>query len=133
MEIKFFMAMIPPTATHQEKKIGIGKNGKPYVYEPVNVEVARQKLRDHLAKHILDAPLEGPIRLFVKWCFPISDKKYRNGQYRSTKPDTDNLQKLLKDEMTYLKFWKDDAQVASEIVEKFWADIPGIFIKLEEL
>ena len=43
------------------------------------------------------------------------------------------LQKLLKDCMTTVGFWKDDALVASEIVEKFWARIPGIYIKIEEL
>ena len=51
----------------------------------------------------------------------------------TTKPDTDNLQKLLKDVMTDLGFWKDDALVASEIVEKFWAERPGIFIYVETL
>lgn len=51
----------------------------------------------------------------------------------TTKPDTDNLQKLLKDCMTKLGYWQDDAQVASEIVEKFWADTVGIYIKIEEL
>jgi Holliday junction resolvase RusA-like endonuclease len=35
--------------------------------------------------------------------------------------------------MTELGFWKDDAQVASEVIEKFWAEIPGIWIRLEEL
>lgn len=49
------------------------------------------------------------------------------------KPDTDNLQKLLKDCMTARGFWKDDAQVASEICEKFWAERPGIYICVEEL
>ena len=54
-------------------------------------------------------------------------------EYRTTKPDTDNLQKLLKDCMTDVGFWKDDAQVASEICEKFWAEIPGIWIRVEEI
>jgi Holliday junction resolvase RusA-like endonuclease len=40
---------------------------------------------------------------------------------------------MLKDVMTALGFWKDDAQVASEIIEKFWADIPGIYVVIEEL
>ncbi len=51
------------------------------------------------------------------------------GNTGSQKPDTDNLQKLLKDVMTAVGFWQDDAQVASEIVEKFWAEIPGIYIR----
>ena len=71
------------------------------------------------------------VRLAVKWCFPNGNHK--NGEYRTTKPDTDNLQKLLKDVMTDLGFWKDDALVASEIVEKFWAETPGIFIYVETL
>ncbi len=35
--------------------------------------------------------------------------------------------------MTDLGYWKDDAQVASETVEKFWADLPGIYIEIEQL
>ena len=35
--------------------------------------------------------------------------------------------------MTDLHFWLDDAQVASEIVEKFWAVRPGIYVKVEGL
>lgn len=50
-----------------------------------------------------------------------------------TRPDTDNLQKLLKDVLTGLGFWKDDALVAVEHVDKRWADRPGIYIKIEPL
>ncbi len=60
-------------------------------------------------------------------------KGSRNGQYKHTKPDTDNLQKLLKDCMTELGFWKDDALVASELVQKFWGEKTGIYINIEEL
>lgn len=56
-----------------------------------------------------------------------------DGAWKTTKPDTDNLDKALKDEMTRLHFWKDDAQVCSEISEKFWADVPGIFVKVVAL
>ena len=52
-------------------------------------------------------------------------------QLPQTKPDTDNLQKLLKDCMTAEHFWTDDALVCSEITEKFWADTPGIWIHIE--
>ena len=41
--------------------------------------------------------------------------------------------KMLKDVMTNLKYWKDDSLVASEITEKFWADVPGIYVRIEEL
>lgn len=67
----------------------------------------------------------------VKWLFPKG--RHRDGEYRTTKPDTDNLQKLLKDCMTVAGFWKDDALVCSEIVEKFWAGTSGIWIRVEEV
>ncbi len=35
--------------------------------------------------------------------------------------------------MTELGYWQDDALVASEIAEKFWADTVGIYIKVEQL
>ena len=35
--------------------------------------------------------------------------------------------------MTAVGFWKDDAQVASEICEKFWAEAPGIYIAVEDM
>lgn len=129
--IKFFLPIIPPTVTHQQKKIGVA-HGKPYTYEPAKLKDARQKLTSYLAKYAPEQPYEGAIRLLVKWCFPVTGK-HQNGEYKTTKPDTDNLQKLLKDVMTDLKFWKDDALVASEIIEKFWADVPGIYIEVYEI
>lgn len=130
MTLEFFLPMDPPTVTHQEKQIHVVK-GKPVLYEPAELKAARAKLRDHLAKHRPAQPLTGGVRLVAKWCFPRG--RHKDGTYRITKPDTDNLQKLLKDVMTAVGFWRDDAQVASEIVEKFWAEIPGIYIRLEEL
>ena len=124
------MPMIPPTATHQEKQVRV-VNGKPVFYDPPEVQAARAKLTAHLVGYAPERPMEGAVRLMVKWCFPRG--RHRNGQYRATKPDTDNLQKLLKDCMTAAKFWKDDAQVASEIVEKYWMTSPGIYIRAEEI
>ena len=50
-------------------------------------------------------------------------------------PDTDNLNKLLKDCMTKLGFWNDDAQVCREIIEKFWvkSSPSGIWIRVRQL
>lgn len=131
MQISFFLPMKPPTVTHQEKAVAV-VNGKPVVYEPAELKAARSKLMAHLGQHAPLAPLQGAIRLGVKWCFPITGD-HVDGEWKTTKPDTDNLQKLLKDCMTELGYWKDDAQVASEIVEKFWAKVPGIFITAQEL
>lgn len=127
---EFFMAMVPPTVTHQEKKVMVAK-GKPVFYEPVELLQARSKLTAHLGKHVPEQKYAGGVMLVVKWCFPRG--RHRDGEYRITKPDTDNLQKLLKDCMTTVGFWEDDALVASEIVEKFWAEVPGIYIRITDL
>ncbi|MBS6396695.1 MAG: RusA family crossover junction endodeoxyribonuclease [Clostridiales bacterium] len=131
MVTEFFMNMIPPTCTHQEKQVHV-VNGKPLFYEPDALKTARSKLTGYLEGHKPEKKYDCGIRLLVKWCFPISGR-HKDGEYRISKPDTDNLQKLLKDCMTSVGFWKDDALVASEIVEKFWAQVPGIYIRIEEL
>lgn len=131
MITEFFMPMIPPTTTHQQKKVTI-TNGKPIFFEPAELKEARMKLESHLSKNVPNRKYMRSVRLVTKWCFPITGK-HTDGEYKYTKPDTDNLQKLLKDCMTKCGYWKDDALVVSEIIEKFWASIPGIYIRIEEI
>ena len=112
--IEFFIPMKKiPTTTHQQKQVTC-KNGKPHFFEPPKLLEARAKYMSSLAPFVPKHAFNGPVHLTVKWIFPMV-KGSRNGQYKHTKPDTDNLQKLLKDCMTELGFWKDDALVASEL------------------
>ena len=127
----FFVDMIPPTVTAQEHKIAINK-GKPLNYDTPEIKQAKSKLISHLKVFSPQEPYNGALHFRVKWCFPVKGK-HRNGEYKISKPDTDNLQKMLKDCMTILGFWKDDAQVALEIVEKFWAERPGLYIEVWEM
>ena len=130
--MEFFIAMRPPTATAQEKQVRV-VHGKPLFYDPAPVKEAKDLLTAHLAGHRPDKPLAGALQLRTLWLFP-KGRSHKNGEWRITKPDTDNLQKLLKDCMTKCGFWKDDAQVVRETVEKRWADEPtGIYIEIAEL
>lgn len=130
--MEFFIAIDPPTSTAQMKQVRVVK-GKPIFYDPPAVKAARNMLSAHLAIHKPEKPMTGPVSLRVLWLFP-KGKSHKNGEWRITKPDTDNLQKLLKDCMTRCGFWKDDAQVVSEAVEKRWADDPcGLYIEVNEL
>ena len=122
--------MVPPTVTAQEHKVAV-RNGEPHFYDPPELKAAKEKLVAHLSQHTIPQPLTSGVRLVTKWLFPIQGS-HKNGEYKTTRPDTDNLQKMLKDCMTKCGFWKDDALVVSEIVEKFWAEIPGIFIRIED-
>ncbi len=130
--IEFFLGGSPPTVTHQHQQVTV-RNGKPVFYEPDRLKAARQQLTFQLKIHRPAVPITGPVRLLTKWCFPLCAGHKIDGEYKTTRPDTDNLQKLLKDVMTKVGFWQDDAQVASEIIEKFYARIPGIYIRVEKL
>ena len=58
---------------------------------------------------------------------------HKDGEYKLTRPDTDNLQKLFKDCMTKVGFWKDDAIVCSEHIEKFYNSVTGIWVLVETI
>lgn len=131
MKHEFFMAMNIPTTTHQQKKVRVVK-GKPIFYEPQDLKAARSKFMGYLMKNKPKHQFVGPTRLITKWCY-FTDNEKKEGQWKDTKPDTDNMIKLLKDCMTACSYWIDDSIVTSEITEKFWSKIPGIYIYIESL
>jgi Holliday junction resolvase RusA-like endonuclease len=123
----------PPTVTHQEKKVRVVK-GKPIFYMPAELAAARSLLAAKLKPFAPATPIEGPIHLGVSWAF--TRPKSVKGDWKITKPDTDNLQKMLKDVMTECGFWKDDAQVCSENIEKIYRNADekhGILILIKSL
>ncbi len=127
--IDFFMAMKPPTTTFQAKQIN-WKNKS--IFDSAEAKNARDKLEANLAKHKLDEPLTGAIRMTAIWCYQTEDENIV-GEPKVSKPDLDNMNKLLADSMTKLKFFKDDSQITTLILEKYWSDVPGIYIKLEQI
>lgn len=120
----------PPTTTAQEKKVAIVA-GRPVFYKPKKVREAEAVLHEVLMGNDPKEPLKGPIKLTVQWQFEA--KTHKPGTYRTTRPDTDNLQKLLKDVLTSRGWWRDDAQVVIEHVSKIWAADPGLIITAEEI
>ena len=129
--MKMILVLDPPTATAQERQVAVVRN-KPVFYQPEKLKAAKRILALHLLPFKPVEPLACPIELHVSWLFPRGRHKHK--EWRITKPDTDNLQKMLKDVMTDLGFWKDDALVVKEVVEKVWSDEPtGIDIEIIEL
>lgn len=127
-----FLLMNPPTVTAQESKVAIVRN-KPIIYKPEKIKQAKKEIIKHLMPFKPKEPLQGPVELKVVWLFPRG-KRHKHFEWRTTRPDTDNLEKLLKDCMTEVGFWKDDALVVSETVYKIWSDEPtGISIELKAL
>ena len=131
--IHFFLPMIPPTVTAQERRFTVTRSGaRPKVYESETLKDTRRRFIAHLSRHVPQAPFTGPVRLVTKWLFPAG-WSHPPRTYRTSRPDTDNLIKLFKDCMTRCGYWKDDAQVASEITEKFYNDLPGIYVRIDPL
>ena len=130
MMIRFFLPMKTiPTVTSQEKGIDFNRRK---VYTKTELLEVEQKFKSLLAPHRPKEPIRGPVQLSVVWCFPAT-KTHPAGSWKTSKPDTDNAIKLLKDCMTDLKFWIDDAQVACENLMKRYDEISGIYIEISEL
>lgn len=113
----------PPTATAQQK----GRSASGRWYKPARVRAAEQWYIAGLCGYRPAEPMEGALILSVEFRFP-ANKPHRDGEPKITRPDTDNMIKLLKDCMTQLGYWGDDAQVAIEMTRKSYATEPGVKI-----
>lgn len=127
--MEFFMNMIPPTSTHQQQGHTVDRHGVHHFYKRRNGE-AEALLTAHLIKHIPEQPYTCPLKVVVKWCFPLK-AKHRDGEPYTNKPDVDNLCKSLYDIMGRLGYWKDDKQIVCGVTEKYWAESPGIYVRIE--
>ena len=123
--------MNPPAATAQEKKIST-HDRKGRLYTRKRAMDSKKQFTGALFSHKLKEPYVIAIRFTAKWYFPKT-KSAHDGQYKTTKPTLSNLQKMLKDGMTDLGFWKDDALIASTTVEKYWSNTPSIYIRIEKV
>lgn len=130
MMIVFDIPGEPPRTTAQQARSGT-KNGRHYHYKTQKLKEAEAQLIAGMLPHRPDKPMEGAIELYVNWGFSAG-KNHRHWEPKVTRPDTDNLQKLLKDCMTQCGFWYDDAQVYFEQVMKRWSDAPGIHIEIHD-
>lgn len=128
--MRFFLPIRIPTKTAQEKKLAL-RGGRPVIYTPPELRDIRSRYVAALIAHAPEKPMAGPIRLYTEWIFPQG--RHRAGEFKITKPDTDNMIKLFKDAMTDAGFWLDDAQVAVEMTEKRYGPYEGVYVIVEEL
>lgn len=114
-----FILPITPTAQQRPRHARI--NGRDITYKSQQQKKNERELESALLPHRPKAPIEGPVELSFVATFPVpaswtakrkSDAISRR-RWHTSKPDTDNLCKQLKDAMTRLGFWNDDRQVAA--------------------
>jgi Holliday junction resolvase RusA-like endonuclease len=81
------------------------------------------------SEHLL--PLAGPLGLDVVFCMPMPAKPKAHqteGSWHTSRPDADNLLKLVCDCLNEL-VWNDDAQVAFVTVRKVYSKEPRTIVK----
>lgn len=120
-----------PKGTAQMKRANF-RNGT--FFEGKDIKAARQFYLSEIGTEAPEMPFNGPVSVSVEFYYPIKDKR-KKGQFKTSRPDCDNLVKLLLDCMTQLRFWDDDAQIAIlRIMKKYSvSDEAGIMIYVKEL
>lgn len=118
----------PPRSTAQQHLIT--RSGR--VVPGKKVTAAKQVLEGRLAAHVPAEPFTGPLSVSTVWCWSRTAGKTQQA-WKTTRPDLDNLAKLLLDTMTQLRFWKDDALVVQLIMTKIWNPEPGIKISIQQM
>jgi Holliday junction resolvase RusA-like endonuclease len=139
--LDFFISCNPPKSTHQgSMAIMRRKDGSQFVGKMQGSKGAatKKELLTLLQPHCPGVAFVGPVEMAVTWTYPWrKSEKKRNLEMGwmpcDTRPDCDNLSKLLADCMTRLGFWADDSQVAVLKFAKGWGDAPGIGIRIAEI
>lgn len=81
-------------------------------------------------------PFDGALRLTIRAVYLIpqswSAKKKRDAIWKTSKPDWDNLGKLVSDACNKIVY-RDDAQVAEVVVQKQYGPLSGLTVSVEPL
>ena len=129
MKIEITIPGQPPRVTNQSSvrhtRYGNGYKTKPLMEVEANYMQAFLPYRP-------EEKFSGPVKLDVEFSFLAKTKK-ANGTWKTTRPDTDNMVKTLKDVLTQCGYWNDDSQVAWESVKKNWSDNPKTKIIIETM
>lgn len=114
-----YLPMDPPTRTAQQKGIRIVR-GHAQFYEKKEVSEAKAILKDQLLPYVPGEPYKGPLMVGVVFAFSTTVRRKIRDEFRTTRPDIDNLFKGLADCLTELGFWEDDSLICELNLRKIW-------------
>lgn len=120
-----------PKGTAQMKRANF-RNGT--FFEGKDLKNTRELYMGMLLPDAPERPLIGPVAVSLYFFYPIKDKR-KKGKWKTSKPDCDNLAKLLLDCLTRLNYWEDDSQIATLIIGKKYSmnDSAQISLFIREL
>ena len=96
-----------PAGTAQQKRYD-GRSKR--FFKSKTLQQTEDAYMSQLFEYRPQQPLQGAVSLHIEFMYSIKDKK-KKGKWKTSKPDVDNVAKLLIDCMTRCGFWVDDSQV----------------------
>ena len=122
-----------PKGTAQMKGTAY-QGGRIHHYEKKEVRQLRELYHHEISKFFKNTKqsvphLDGAVRFSAIFNYSIKDKK-KWGLPKTSRPDADNIVKLLLDVCSDLNMWDDDAQVTCLEVRKFYAEKPSICVEV---
>ena len=128
--MKFYVKMdeVPKTTAQQKK---FSTKTKTF-YKTSKIKQSEHLLVRALSGKQPRKTYDTPIELSVTWLFPHT-KRSKDGERKGTRPDLDNLQKLLQDIMCKLGYYKDDSLITDLKVKKRWHRHSGLIIEINEV
>ena len=134
--ISFTVNCVPPSTTAQQKGAFAMPGGGVRFFKKKKAVAAERTWFALLQPHAPSAPMEGPVSLNVRLVYPWrkSEKKSVLRAFSAmpieTRPDIENVFKMMGDVMTTLRFFNDDSQIAVLTIAKFYGDRPGIAVSM---
>lgn len=106
-------------------------------FTPAKTERYEGIIADHASRAMEGvAPVGGPVRIAIRatYLHPASwsKKKRAETEWKTSKPDADNIAKIVKDALNKIVF-NDDAQVVDMHVQKKYGAVAGLTIYVEEI
>lgn len=139
--MKFHLKMVPPTTTHQSKKIiTIGKGPKSFskLGDTKELQATCRSYEEMLRPFVPAAPIEGPTRLMLTFVWPYTasmpkrDRESGRLIPKITKPDCSNIAKTLEDRLVVMRILASDQQVYDITTRKFYGpeNLVGITVEV---
>ena len=107
-----------PFGTAQMKRYD-GRSG--HFFKSARLMQTEATYMGRLLPHCPKEPSELPIALSIEFRYSAKSKMLR-GTWKTSRPDVDNIAKLLIDCMTKSGFWKDDSQIVRLTLEKNYSE-----------